>query len=218
MTHLLARARPVHDAARNFAVLALLALLMLATAPRVLAEEARPIGPADGANISALIAGVDQTGEARAFEDLTGVAGLVVFFNRSLDWCPFCRVQAMEVEMAFDEFYARGYGVVIVTTDTQMILARYASRHGTRTILLADPDSALMQALDVLDPAFPEEHRHHGLPYPATFILDSDGVVQDMLFRAAVFGEAKAYRQRVATVDVIARLDRRDEEEGGALD
>jgi len=213
MTHILAWAQPARDVARHLGGLALFIVLMLAPAlvgaPQAFADEARPIGPANGADVSAIIAGVDQAGEARTFDDLTGDAGLVVFFNRSLDWCPFCRVQAVEIEAAFDDFHARGYGVVIVTSDSQEILARYGLRHETRTTLLSDPEAVLVRALDLLDPAFPEGHRHHGLPYPATLILDADGALQDLLFRASVFGEDRAYRQRVATSDVLASLEGR---------
>lgn len=220
MTLVLAWARPARDAVRHLGGLALFIVLMLAPAlagaSDAFADEARPIGPADGADVSAIIAGIDQTGEARAFDDLTGDAGLVVFFNRSLDWCPFCRVQAVEIEAAFDDFHARGYGVVIVTIDSQTILARYARRHDTRTTLLSDPEAVLVRALDLLDPAFPEGHRHHGLPYPATLILDADGALQDLLFRESVYGEAKAYRQRIATSDVLASLDGRAPDEAGS--
>ncbi|MGD2134481.1 MAG: redoxin domain-containing protein [Maricaulaceae bacterium] len=161
------------------------------------------IGPAIGANIAETLAAQDQTGAERTFTDLTGYNGAVVMVSRSLDWCPFCKAQAMQIEQRVDEIFDAGYAMVVVTTDDVDKLARYAAQNETRMTLLADPDSEIVMALDLLDPSFAEGSRSYGLPYPTTLILSPEGEVRASLFEEELVGQNGAYRERIEAQDVI---------------
>ena len=60
--------------------------------------------------------------------DLSGENGVVIYFNRSLDWCPICLRQALEVDAAQEAFEAAGWGVALLTYDSSQTLARVADQ------------------------------------------------------------------------------------------
>jgi peroxiredoxin len=169
--------------------------------------EPAPFGPSIGQNIADVIVAPDSTGATRTFADLTGEKGLVLNFNRSVDWCPFCKAQTLAVDAGFSEFADRGYNVVVLTTDTPETLARYvAERHPSLT-LISDADSTIISALGLLDPEYPEGNRRHGLPYPETLILSPEGVVEARLALDDLYGQDGAFQQRVDVNDVLAAID-----------
>lgn len=179
----------------------------LAVAPAFAQDDVASFGPAVGASIADVITAPDSTGTTRTFADLVGENGLVLNFNRSVDWCPFCKAQTLAVDAAFPEFAARGYNVVVLTTDTPELLADYVAERSPQLILIADPDSTIITALDMLDPAYPEGHRRHGLPYPTTLVLSPDGEVEAKLLLEDIYGEDDAFRQRIDVADVLAAID-----------
>lgn len=138
-------------------------------------------GPAIGAPGPSLLQVQDQTGAPRAFDNLVGENGMVLVFNRSVDWCPVCQRQTLGLEAVRADIEEAGYSLVIVTTDTPEELARFAARRSVGATFLADPDFAVIDAYNLRDPAFPPGHRIHGVPVPSIFFLDAGGVVQAKL-------------------------------------
>jgi peroxiredoxin len=157
-------------------------------------------GPAIGAAAPAPIAANDQTAKLRTFADLAGPGGLVLVFNRSVDWCPVCQKQMIELNDARAEIEKRGFGIAVVTTDPTEKLAAFAKRRDIGFALLADPDKKLIDAFQLRDPAFPPGHRIHGVPIPSIFIVGADGKV------ASKMGDLD-YRKRPAAGEVVARVD-----------
>ncbi len=149
----------------------------------------------------------DQLGRDRSFSELVGASGLVLYFARSVDWCPYCQAQAIHLNERMDDFLERGYGVAMVTTDTVAETAAFAARRDIRFSLLSDPDSEIIAAWNQLDPAFEEGSRNYGLPYPTTYVLNASGEVEAVFFNEATLGEARGYVDRVDVDDVIASLD-----------
>ena len=166
------------------------------------------LGPAVGETAPVDWSSTDQTETVRTFESLTGHAGLVLVFNRSFDWCPYCQQQALEIEDRYGEFAARGYGVASLTHDDWETNARFAGRHELRMVLLSDPDHAIIDAFDVRDPAFEGRRgRFEGLPYPIAFVMAPDGEVLDKFWHEPGFGEQRGYRERVSVDDMLSALD-----------
>jgi peroxiredoxin len=179
-----------------------------ADAVEAAAEYAVDLGPKVGEYAPADWSAADQTGAMRDLASLSGPNGAVIFFNRSLDWCPVCQRQTMEVESRYDDFISRGYGLAVVTTDAPMLNARFAGRHSSRTVLLADPDRALIEAFEIFDPVFiGRSGRFAGLPYPVAFVLSPEGEVLQKFWHEPGYGEDRGYRARVSTADIIASLD-----------
>lgn len=192
------------------AAVLLIAFWLLAAFAAGAQEPAPAFGPELGFEVSNELSAEDQSGSERSFEDLTGYAGLVVFFNRSVDWCPNCRAQAVRINDSASEFYDRGYGLAMVATDEVSEMASFVDRHAVSYPILADPNSQLIEAWNVLDPAFPEGHRNHGLPYPSTVVLSADGVVEAVLYAHEQIGEQRGYRTRLEVAEILAAIDALD--------
>ncbi len=146
-------------------------------------------GPKVGERIPHSLAAPDQDGRRRDFGSLTGARGLVLLFNRSLDWCVYCKAQARAWNERLDEVAALGYALAAVSYDSVEDLARYARRYRIRYRLLSDPESEIIRAFDVLNERHAPGSRGHGIPHPIIFVLDAGGTVTHR------FSEA-SYRDR----------------------
>jgi len=81
--------------------------------------------------------------------------------------------------------------VFAVSYDSVDVLSNFSAEHGITYPLLADVGSVVITEIGLLnveieqERAFwgkPMDDKHRGIPYPGTFILDSDGVVVDKIF------------------------------------
>lgn len=166
-------------------------------------------GPAVGAEAPA-VALADQTGAARTLADLSGEKGATIVFVRSLDWCPVCQRQLIDLDARAGEFAERGYPIVAVTTDTPEKLTTFADRRETSVTLLADSDRAVIRAFGVVDPAFAdreEGHRFFALPFPSTFVLAADGTVVAKAHEAELYGQSRGYAERLSPEVILAAID-----------
>lgn len=170
------------------------------------AEAAAPFGPAIGAPAPAFTV-VDSTGASRSLADLSGEQGLVLYFNRSLDWCPICLRQTLELQDHAAAFEAAGWGVAVLTYDSVATLARAADRRGLTLTLLSDETSTVIDAFGVRDPVYADpDHRAHGVPYPVAIALRPDGVVAAKFWHEAGLGQDRGYATRITAQDVLAGL------------
>ena len=170
------------------------------------AETAAQFGPAVG-TMAPAISATDADGAAQNFSSLSGENGLVVYFNRSLDWCPICVRQTLEVEAAADQFAEAGWGLAVVSRDDVATLERAKFRHEFSIPLLADADSALIDVFDIRDPVYADPaHRAHGVPYPMAFAINSDGEIVEKFWHEAGLGDQRGYATRVSAEDVLNAL------------
>lgn len=175
------------------------ATALVATVAIAQAEWVAP-GPAVGAPFGQELRLSDHTDTLRSLTELQGRHGIVVFFVRSADWCPFCKRQLADINARLDEFLRRGYSVVSVSVDTPTQIAAFRSIAGIRYSMLADPTGAVNAALGIRDDQYPVGSNAFGVPHPMIFVLDRDGTV------AAKFAE-RGYRTRPNLDLVIDRLD-----------
>ena len=174
---------------------------------RVAASAAEAFGPALGETAPAFALS-DSTGASRTLSDLAGPSGLVIYFNRSLDWCPICLRQTLELNEAVEAFNAAGWGVAVLTYDPVDTLARIKDQRGLEMALLSDPESQVIDAFDVRDPIYADpEHIAHGVPYPIAFALAPDGRVVGKYWHEAGLGDQRGYAVRISAEDVLADLD-----------
>jgi peroxiredoxin len=169
-------------------------------------ETAETLGPPVGSPMPDFRL-ADAEGGMQTLADIAGENGTVIYFNRSLDWCPFCQTQTMEVNAAADQFAALGYGVVTITYDSVDIIQAFAERRSIGITLLSDPDSTLVDALDIRDPVYTDpDSMAYGVPYPITFIVGPDGRIEGKYWHEPGYGEERGYRQRITVGDVLAEL------------
>lgn len=150
----------------------LLVLLVFIASPLIYAAES---GLQPGAKIPTFQL-KDQNGQTQTFDSLKGPNGLFIMFNRSADWCPFCKAQLVDLEVARKNFEAKGVRVVSITYDSPAILQAFAQRKGLHFTLLSDPDSKIIDAFGIRNTE--AKGTEAGIPIPNYYLIGADGVIQ----------------------------------------
>lgn len=76
----------------------------------------------------------------------------------------------------------QGLGVAAISYDSVALLHDFATRKGISYPLLSDAESKTIRAFGILNDNFPSGHPWHGVPYPGTYIVDSQGIVSAKFF------------------------------------
>ena len=181
--------------------MAVAVLLFLGLALPVLANPDFDLGPPVGAKAPTIGTPPDQTGKPRSIESLMGDKGLVLFFFRSADWCPYCQAQMMDLNTGIAEIGKRGYRLAGISYDSPEILATFIERRGIQYTLLSDPKSTVIDRYGLRDPQYPPGNRAYGVPRPIIFFLNRSGVIQAKLYEAT-------YTKRPPVGLVIETLDK----------
>lgn len=184
---------------RRAFVVAAAATLALMWHPGTSADDWTPPGPAVGEPFPLQTALPDQSGTTRTLDELAGPHGLVLLFNRSADWCRYCRAQmvaANERVAAFDEL---GIAVVTVSVDTPELLKPFAEEFDIRYTMLADGEGETVEKLGLRDPSYPTGSSAYGVPQPGIFYVTPDGVVRDKFF-------IEGYKERPDLDEVLQDL------------
>jgi len=161
---------------------------------------AEDFGPAIGTKAPDIGTRLDQSGKPRQMSDLMGRNGLVLFFYRSADWCPFCQAQLVEINTGVAEVEKRGYKVAGLSYDNPEILQAATEKRRLTYTLLSDPKSEIIDLYNLRDPQYPQGNRAYGVPRPIIFVLDAQGVI-----KAKFFEDNFKYRPRITSV--ISKLD-----------
>jgi peroxiredoxin len=165
-----------------------------------LARSAQDLGPPVGTTAPDIGPRLDQIGKPHRLPDLMGRTGLVLFFFRSADWCPYCQAQLIDVNTGVAEIEKRGYHVAGLSYDSPDILEAFAlKRHLTYT-LLSDPKSEIIDRYNLRDPQYPPGSRAYGVPRPIIFVLDAQAVIKAKLYE-------ESFKNRPPVTAVISKLD-----------
>lgn len=141
----------------------------------VFATDAVEQGPKVGDTLPHSIDAPDQTGNQRTFNDLTGENGLILLFNRSVEWCSYCQNQVINWNKEQSRAEALGYKVVILTYDSQDETAKFATKEEISLTLLSDEGSVIIKAFDLLNEEMPKDKydgKYYGVPHPVIFVID----------------------------------------------
>lgn len=170
-------------------------------------EAASEFGPAVGATAPAFSA-TDASGTVQDLASLSAANGVVIYFNRSLSWCPICLRQTLELEAAKDQFAQAGWGLAVLTYDDQETLARVQERRELTLTLLADPEITVIDAFEIRDPIYADpDHLAHGVPYPIAIAIRPNGEVAGKFWHEAGLGQDRGYAVRVSVEDVLGALN-----------
>ncbi len=127
----------------------------------------------------------DGNGKEWTRDSIMGPRGAMLVFSRSMDWCPYCKTQAIELQSRLGELTAQGLGAAVITYDSPAILADFSRRRGITLPLLSDPGSATIKGFGILNTTVAEGTSNYGIPFPGTFLLDRSGKVTSRFFEAA---------------------------------
>ena len=157
------------------------------------------LGPPTDTKAPTIGTPLDQTGKPRSLASLMGDRGLVLFFFRSADWCPFCQAQMMDLNTGVAEIERQGYRLAGISYDSPKILADFIERRGIKYPLLSDPKSEVIDRYGLRDPQYPPGNLAYGVPRPIIFIIDRDGIIKAKLYE-------DTYRKRPPVGLVIETL------------
>src|SRR5580704_1815468 len=160
-------------------VLRLSGILALLVFLGPLARSAEELGPPVGTTAPDIGTRLDQLGKPHRLTDLMGRNGLILFFFRSADWCPYC--------------------LAGLSYDSPEILQTFTlKRHLTYT-LLSDPKSEIIDRYNLRDPQYPPGSRAYGVPRPIIFVLDPQAVIKAKLYE-------ESFKNRPPVTEVISKL------------
>ncbi|MEO1662349.1 MAG: redoxin domain-containing protein [Pseudomonadota bacterium] len=108
---------------------------------------------------------------------ITGENGAVLVFSRSLDWCPFCKKQALELESVKADLETAGWTLNLITYDDPKVLASFAADNELTYTFLSDTNSATIDAFGLRNEDVKAGSRFDGIPHPAIVFIKSDGEV-----------------------------------------
>ena len=120
----------------------------------------------------------DQDGNSQTLSSLSGPNGLLILFNRSADWCPFCKSQLIDLETARRNYEAKGIHIASITYDSPQVLKAFATRRNIHFSMLSDPDSAIIDAFGVRNHEAEATGVKAGIAVPNYFLIAPDGTVQ----------------------------------------
>ncbi len=161
---------------------------------------AQEFGPSIGAKVPDIGTPPDQTGAARTLASLMGDKGLVLFFFRSADWCPYCQAQMMDLNTVAADLEKRGYKMAGISYDSPEILKTFIERRNIHYTLLSDPRSEIIDRYNLRDPQYKPGSRAFGVPRPIILILGKDGTIRSKLYE-------ETYQKRPPATLVVATLD-----------
>jgi peroxiredoxin len=158
----------------------------------------------------------DALGESVALSALLTKGPVILTFYRG-EWCPFCNIQLRHLEQALPRFQKLNATLIAVSPQSPDHSLSLAEKHDLTFPVLSDLDQAVARAYRVHftlggeledlqvnvfqnDPAVQNADGTRSLSVPATFVIDSTGVI-----RAAFVNPD--WRVRVAPEDVQAVLE-----------
>jgi len=103
----------------------------------------------------------------------------------------------VELESQREALRRRGLGLAALSYDSVAILKDFAARKKIAFPLLSDPESAVIRAFGILNEAdYPPGQMAHGVPYPGTFVIDTQGIVRSRFFE-------KTYVERRTAASIL---------------
>lgn len=187
------------DAPKWAMVLAVIIVALIAIwklAPALLPPEHIEVGIEIGETAPVEMLVRDESAAQMRISEASGENGLVLILQRSLDWCPFCIAEIREREALTRPLAERGYGLASLTFDPPEILAEFAEDNAISYTLMSDRSIEFVDAVDLRDPSYPEDHYAFGVPRPAVLVLSPDGVVRAKFVTSD-------YRQRLDNEEIL---------------
>lgn len=139
------------------------------------------IGPVQGSRFPGLQA-VHGERAVTLLEEFAGPNGTVLVAFRSLDWCPYCQRQMLQLEEYAPFFKAAGIGLVAISYDAPALQRAFVDRHGVSVPVLSDRDALSFRTLGILNGAYGPGDPEYGIPHPGMIVVDREGNVAGKLF------------------------------------
>jgi peroxiredoxin len=130
-------------------------------------------------------------------EEFSGPRGTVFIASRSLDWCPYCMRQMIQLQQNSAGFEAAGIGMVAITYDAPPLQQAFIDKFGITIPVLSDIDGLSFKTLGILNDQYQPGDDRYGIPHPGMIVVDPEGEVVGKLF-------LEAYSSRVDSAAALA--------------
>ncbi|MCB2059425.1 MAG: redoxin domain-containing protein [Novosphingobium sp.] len=143
---------------------------------------------------------LDSAGQPTSLASNMGQEGVVLVMVRSADWCPFCKAQLVRTNDIHDAISAEGYALASLSYDKPETLTGFATEKGIGYVMLSDPGSKMIDALNLRDPQYEAGSFAYGVPRASILVLAPDGTVKAKYVAAD-------YRSRPSNDEVLAMVE-----------
>lgn len=153
-------------------------------------------GPALGSHFPGLRA-IYQGREITRLDEFAGENGTILIASRSLDWCPYCMRQMIQLQQHKAAFDAAGIGMVAITYDAPPLQRAFIDKFAISIPTLSDQKALSFKTLGILNEKYQPGDMQYGIPHPGMIIIDTQGKVVGKLF-------LEAYSSRVDSAAALA--------------
>jgi peroxiredoxin len=153
-------------------------------------------GPATGS----FFPGLQATYKGRRItliNEFAGRNGTVFIASRSVDWCPYCMRQMIQLQEHKGSFDAAGIGMVAITYDDTTLQQEFIEKFAITIPVLSDVDALSFKTLGILNEDYMPGDFQYGIPHPGMIVIDPTGKVVGKLF-------LEAYSSRVDAAAALA--------------
>ena len=153
-------------------------------------------GPALGSRFPGLRASY-QGRDITLIEEFAGKKGTVFIASRSLDWCPYCIRQMVQLQEHSADYETAGIGMVAITYDDPQLQQLFIDKFGITIPVLSDINALSFKTLGILNEKYREGGPRYGIAHPGMIVINPQGVVVGKLF-------LEAYSSRVDSAAALA--------------
>lgn len=153
----------------------------------------------EGESLPHTLEASDQNNVQHNFDTIKRENGAVLVFVRSADWCPFCQQQLIDMNKVEKEIETLGYGLASISYDNIEELAKFSKKQSIAYPMLSDTNSQIIKAFDILNEEMEQGTKGYGIPHPAVYIINAEGVV------VARFAE-EGYKKRPPSSLILEKL------------
>lgn len=153
-------------------------------------------GPAIGSHFPGLRA-IYQNREVTLLEEFGGTRGTVLIASRSLDWCPYCMRQMIELQQYKRDYDDAGIAMVAITYDAPQLQQAFINKFNIEIPVLSDINALSFKTLGILNTNYQPGDMQYGIPYPGMIVINRQGIVVGKLF-------LEAYSSRVSAPAALA--------------
>jgi len=118
----------------------------------------------------------DQNDREVSLGSLIQKGPVALVFVRSVDWCVYCQLQAIELQRNLKEIEAGGGQIVVVTYDAPEKVKRFAAKQKITYPILSDPGSKTIEAYAMRSVRGAGDQI--GSSQHGTFVIDQKGIVR----------------------------------------
>ena len=153
-------------------------------------------GPALGSRFPGLRA-TYQGRDITLVEEFSGKNGTAFIASRSLDWCPYCMRQMIQLQQHSAGFAAADIGMVAITYDDPQLQQAFIDEFDITIPVLSDIKGLSFKTLGILNEQYQKGDFQYGIPHPGMIVINPAGVVVGKLF-------LEAYSSRVDSAAALA--------------